>query len=32
VLTGLSKRIAGDVECIAIQDAASLDAALEKQA
>jgi len=30
VLTGLSKRIAGDVECVAIQDAASLDAALIK--
>ena len=28
VLTGLSKRIAGDVECIAIQDSAALDAAL----
>jgi [acyl-carrier-protein] S-malonyltransferase len=33
VLTGLSKRIAGDVECVAIQDAASLEAAIgEKKA
>ncbi|HET7730115.1 MAG TPA: ACP S-malonyltransferase [Usitatibacter sp.] len=30
VLTGLSKRIAGGVECIAIQDSAALDAALAK--
>jgi [acyl-carrier-protein] S-malonyltransferase len=29
VLTGLSKRIATDVECVAIQDAASLEAALQ---
>lgn len=28
VLTGLSKRIAGDVECVAIQDSAALAAAL----
>ena len=28
VLTGLSKRIAGDVECVAIQDSAALEAAL----
>jgi [acyl-carrier-protein] S-malonyltransferase len=28
VLTGLSKRIAGDAECIAIQDSKALDAAL----
>ena len=28
VLTGLSKRIAGDVECIAIQDSASLNTAI----
>ncbi|MGZ5035104.1 MAG: ACP S-malonyltransferase [Usitatibacter sp.] len=30
VLTGLSKRIAGDVECVAIQDGAALDAALQQ--
>ena len=29
VLTGLSKRIADSVECIAIQDSASLNAAIE---
>ena len=28
VLTGLNKRIAGEVECIALQDSAALDAAL----
>jgi [acyl-carrier-protein] S-malonyltransferase len=28
VLTGLSKRISGDVECVAIQDSAALAAAL----
>ena len=30
VLTGLSKRIAGSVECVAIQDSAALDAALAR--
>ena len=30
VLTGLSKRIAAEVECLAIQDTASLDAALSQ--
>jgi len=29
VLTGLSKRIAGDAECIALTDAAAIDAALK---
>jgi [acyl-carrier-protein] S-malonyltransferase len=30
VLTGLSKRIAGGVECVAVQDSAALDAALQR--
>ena len=30
VLTGLSKRIAGGVECLAVQDSAALDAALQR--
>ncbi len=30
VLTGLSKRIAGDVECVALQDCAALAAALQR--
>jgi [acyl-carrier-protein] S-malonyltransferase len=30
VLTGLSKRIAGGVECVAVQDYAALDAALQR--
>jgi len=30
VLTGLSKRIAGGVECVAVQDSAALDAALAR--
>jgi hypothetical protein len=29
VLVGLSKRIAGEAECIAITDAAAIDAALK---
>lgn len=29
VLTGLSRRIAGDVECVALQDSAALEAALQ---
>jgi [acyl-carrier-protein] S-malonyltransferase len=31
VLTGLSKRIASDIECIALQDSAALTAALESE-
>ena len=30
VLTGLSKRIAGGVECVAVQDSAALEAALQR--
>ena len=30
VLTSLSKRIAGGVECVAIQDSAALSAALQR--